>query len=241
MSDPGERQLLDDARLFWSDVVANRTMNRERSAVGRANSYEQDLRLNVLDFLTDRLGSRGRASWLDLCCGTGKALIEAGRHFHAAGLAERVELLGVDLVGMFFPVPLDVTCVKLVEASLADWTPPPSGFDLVTCVHGLHYVGDKLGVIARATSWLAADGLFVANIDLANLRLADGSPAGRPVAAALRAGGVDYDRRHRLIRCTGRRSLRLPLRYLGADDRAGPNYTRQPAVNSHYELAPPVT
>jgi len=26
-----------------------------------------------------------------------------------------------------------------------------------------------------------------------------------------------------------------PYRYLGADDRAGPNYTGQPAVDAHYE------
>ena len=28
----------------------------------------------------------------------------------------------------------------------------------------------------------------------------------------------------------------LPYRYLGADDRAGPNYTGQPAVDSYYEM-----
>jgi hypothetical protein len=28
----------------------------------------------------------------------------------------------------------------------------------------------------------------------------------------------------------------LPYRYLGADDQAGPNYTGQPAVDSHYEV-----
>ncbi len=27
----------------------------------------------------------------------------------------------------------------------------------------------------------------------------------------------------------------LPFTYLGADDQAGPNYTKQPAVNSLYE------
>ena len=33
---------------------------------------------------------------------------------------------------------------------------------------------------------------------------------------------------------TGRREIRLPYTYLGADDRAGPGYTGQPAVRSHY-------
>ena len=83
-----------------------------------------------------------------------------------------------------------LTCLRLVEASLTTWR-PDRAFDLITCVHGLHYVGDKLGLIARAASWLAEDGLFVANLDLANLKLADGRAAGRKVSirpAASRPG-----------------------------------------------------
>jgi hypothetical protein len=48
-------------------------------------------------------------------------------------------------------------------------------FDLITCVHGLHYVCDKLGLIARAASWLVEDGRFVANLALDNLRFSGGS------------------------------------------------------------------
>ena len=230
-----ERALLSDQRLADSDVVANRFMNRERQVVGRGNSYEEDLRLNVLDFLASGLQSRPRVAWLDLCCGTGRAVIEAGRHFQAAGQAERVDLVGVDLAGMFYRTPPEVTCARLIEASLVDWSPPAGDcYDLVTCVHGLHYIGDKLRVIARAASWLAEDGLFLANLDLANLRLAEGGPAGRAVTRALRAAGLGYDRRRRLVRCEGRRVVSLPFRYLGADDQAGPNYTRQPAVSAFY-------
>jgi hypothetical protein len=65
-----------------------------------------------------------------------------------------------------------------VEASLTTWR-PDRAFDLITCVHWLHYVGDKLGLIARAASWLADAGLFVGHLDLANLKLADGRGAGR--------------------------------------------------------------
>ncbi|WP_232837191.1 class I SAM-dependent methyltransferase [Lentzea terrae] len=50
------------------------------------------------------------------------------------------------------------------------------GVDLVTCVHGLHYVGDKLGLLVRAASWLVPGGRFVANFDVAGVRRADGSP-----------------------------------------------------------------
>ena len=75
----------------------------------------------------------------------------------------------------------------------------------------------------------------MANLDLANLRLPDGRAAGRNVSSDLRRAGLEYDRRRRLIVCRGRRTVVLPYRYLGADDRAGPNYTGQPAVDSYYE------
>ena len=119
---------------------------------------------------------------------------------------------------------------------IAEHLAPDRPFDLITCVHGLHYVGDKLGLIARAASWLAEDGLFVASLDLHNLKFADGKPAGRRMAADLRRAGLEYDRRRRLVVCRGRKVVELPYRYLGADDRAGPNYTGQPAVDSYYEV-----
>ena len=141
--------------------------------------------------------------------------------------------MGVDLVGMFHrPGPGLRAC---------GWSRRPEHlasdrpFDLITCVHGLHYVGDKLGLIARAASWLAEDGLFVASLDLLNLKFADGRPSGRRMVADLRRAGLEYDRRGRLVTCRGRRIIDLHYRYLGADDRAGPNYTGQPAVDSYYE------
>jgi hypothetical protein len=73
--------------------------------------------------------------------------------------------------------------------------------------------------------------------DVTAVRRPDGSPAGRRLRAALRAAGFDYDpRRHRISR-TGPGEVSLPYAYLGADDRAGPNYTGQPAVHSHYREA----
>jgi hypothetical protein len=74
----------------------------------------------------------------------------------------------------------------------------------------------------------------VADLDLASIRLADGRPAGRRLASLLRAAGFRYDSRRRRISCTGRLDVRLPYRYLGADDRAKANYTGQPAVHSYY-------
>lgn len=77
--------------------------------------------------------------------------------------------------------------------------------------------------------------VFVAGLDLRNLKLADGKVAGRRVTAELRRSGLEYDRGRRLIRCEGRKNLVLPFVYLGASDQAGPNYTGQPAVDSLYE------
>ncbi|MFJ6674158.1 hypothetical protein ACIQMJ_23870 [Actinosynnema sp. NPDC091369] len=104
----------------------------------------------------------------------------------------------------------------------------------MTCVHGLHYIGDKLDVLTRAASWLTEDGLLVANLDLAAVVTEQGRPWGRRLAGALRSAGFDHDSRRRRISRVGRGDVRLPFRYLGADDQAGPNYTGQPAVNSHY-------
>ena len=227
------RQLLGEDALEQSAVVANCRMNRERRLTG-SNGYDRELRFNPLDFLKESLTRRGQAAWLDLCCGTGRALIEAGLCLQTEGLAEHIEIVGVDLVGLFYRLPPGLSCVRLVEASLGRWQ-PEGRFDLITCVHGLHYLGDKLGLLGRAVGWLAEDGLFAANLDLANLKFADGRAAGRCVAAALRGCGLEYDARRRLLRCRGSREVSLPFRYLGGDDRAGPNYTGQPAVNSYYE------
>ncbi|SIO59125.1 Methyltransferase domain-containing protein [Singulisphaera sp. GP187] len=225
--------LLDDDELERSAVVANCRMNRERNLVG-TNGYAKELGFNPLDILQERTSRGGPAAWLDLCCGSGKALIEAARIVHDQGLGRMVTLVGVDLVGMFLRPDPDLLGLRLVKASLSDWC-PDRHFDVITCVHGLHYVGDKLRLIARASSWLTEDGLFVASLDLQNLKRGDGGSAGRRVATALRREGLEYDPRRRLLRCRGKQSIDLPFRYLGADDRAGPNSTGQPAVNSFYE------
>jgi len=175
-------RLLDDEALSWSSVVANSAMNRERGLEG-GNSYAKELGIDVLGFLHERLREGGRVAWLDLCCGSGKALIEAGERLCDA--TGDVEILGVDLVPMFVRVPTGLSCVTLREADLRSWC-PERRYDLITCVHGLHYVGDKLGLVARALGWLEDDGIFVASLDSSAIRYADGRPATRRIAAALR-------------------------------------------------------
>lgn len=148
-------RLLSDEILERSAVVANCRMNRERNLVG-SNGYAGELGLNPLDFLKGRVAGLP-AAWLDLCCGTGRALIEPARVIPAEGLAPRIEIVGVDLVGMFDRPDPGLSWLRLIEASLSTWR-PERPHDLITCVHGLHYIGDKLGMIARAASWLVEDG-----------------------------------------------------------------------------------
>lgn len=209
--------LLDDDRLAASSVVANNTMNRGRALTGR-DGYAAVLGIDLVSRL-----STGPLRWLDLCCGEGKALLAAAR------LSPDARITGVDLVDFFRTAP----AVRFVTASVTDWRPTES-YDLITCVHGLHYLGDKLGVLARIASWLTPEGHFVANFDATSIRLPDGEPAGRRLTAALRSAGFTYDGRTHRISRHGHADVALPYRYLGANDRAGHNYTGQPAVHSYY-------
>ena len=227
------KPLLDDAHLERSQVVANASMNRERGITG-VNSYAKDLAFDPLAFLTGRLETQDGASWLDLCCGTGNALIQASTHFHEAGLGARITLMGVDLVPMFHTIPSEIDFLHLQAASLSHWE-PDRRFDLITCVHGLHYIGDKLGLLQRAVSWLAPEGLFIGHLDLANVRIGEAPEATRDLRKVLSRAGFKYDGKRRILSRQGGESLSLPYRYLGADDRAGPNFSHQPVVDSYYD------
>ncbi|MDX3804508.1 class I SAM-dependent methyltransferase [Streptomyces sp. AK04-3B] len=214
--------LLSSPELERSSVVANSTMNRERGLTG-VNSYARELGIDLLA----HLAHRPAPSWLDLCSGEGRALREA-----ASALPAGAVLTAVDLVGPLVPLPAPSALEETV-ASVSSWTPART-YDLITCVHGLHYVGDQLGLLARAASWLTEDGLLAAHFDPQSVRHADGSTAARPVVSALRAAGYDYSPRRHLLALRGARAVRLPFHYLGADPTAGPNYTGQPAIASHY-------
>jgi SAM-dependent methyltransferase len=229
--------LLDDAALEASAVVANCAMNRERQLSG-VNSYTRELGFNPFDVITSVIADgsdrdTSTAAWLDLCCGTGRALIQCARQLRQAGLSGQAVLTGVDLADAFDPVPQPAWNLELVCAPVAAWA-PARRFDLITCVHGLHYIGDKLALLTRAAGWLTDSGRLVADLDLSAIQLRGGPPAMRRLTARLRAAGFAYSSRRHQITCTGRREIRLPYTYLGADDHAGPGYTGQPAVHSHY-------
>lgn len=226
-------KLLDNAALEDSSVVANSLMNRERGCAG-GNSYEKELALNPIEFLNQRLQTQSKVSWLDICCGAGKALIEVADYFQTAQLAHRVQLVGVDLVTMFLIPENELPHLQLEGASIFDWEPKQE-FDLITCVHGLHYLGDKLLLLQRAIAWLKQDGLFISHLDPGNLRRADGSAAGTVLLNKLRKVNFQYNPRKHLLSFSGKKRLAFDYKYLGADDQAGPNYTGQAAVNSFYE------
>lgn len=225
--------LIGDDQLAGSWVVANRDMNRDRALSGR-DGYTRVLGADIAGVLAARLAESPNRTvrWLDLCCGRGSALLEAVSLLRARGLAGRIQITGVDLVP--FSTAERAPEIRFVTASVATWQ-PDDRFDLITCVHGVHYVGDKLGLLARAASWLTDDGQFTANFDATSIRLPGGAPVGRRLTNALRATGFDYDGRARRITRRGPADLEFPFRYLGADDQAGPNYTGQPAVHSYYE------
>ena len=239
-------RLVDDGVLEGLDVVANAEMNRGRGLRG-VNSHERELGLDPLVEITRRLDRAGSAgvgrrdgsggtreaavpivTWLDVCCGEGRALAAADAALREAGRRDDVGLIGLDLVDA--PGPPGVS---YAVGSVLTWA-PPRPVDLVTCVHGLHYVGDKLAALTRLVSWLAPGGRFAANFDPIGVCL-DGAPAARSLTQLLRAAGLAYDSRNRRISCDGPRTLTLPFAYVGADPAAGPNYTGQSVVGSHYQ------
>ncbi len=224
--------LLDLKTLEDSSVVANSLMNRERQCTG-GNSYAKELNLDPLAWLTARLARQEHVAWLDLCCGRGLALCEAAHYFQTQNLAARITITGIDLVPLFAECVKSFSHLTVTAASLSVWQPSYK-FDLITCVHGWHYIGDKLGLLERAAGWLTSDGLLLGHLDLDNIRGEAGAPLGRLASRVLRHHGFAYETRRRLLSRRGNGPVTLPFRYLGANDQAGPNYTGQPAVNSFY-------
>jgi len=224
-------KLKDNTQLKASPVVANSAMNRERNLQG-TNSYSKDLAFDILAFLKENQPVK----WLDLCCGSGKALIEMEEILTEAEI--EFSIIGVDLIPIFDELakrPANSVNFLLQEADLSVWNPEDDKFDLITCVHGLHYIGDKLDLIRRAVSWLKPDGVFLANLDLKSLRRGKERSKKIPTRVLLRRG-LEYNNNTHILSCKGYRCIEFPqFTYLGADDQAGPNYTLQPAVNSHYK------
>ena len=198
-------------------------MNRERKLLG-VNSYERELGFSPLAFLKRRKGKGGDVAWLDLCCGSGNALLAMSKQMEG-------RFVGLDLVetGMSRESNVEFIC-----APLNSWENTEQ-YDLVTCVHGLHYIGDKLQTIEKALSWLKAEGLFVAHLDLNNLRFSDEKSMSRAISRFFNEVGLTFKSRKHLLSCEGQKIIDFPWSYLGADDKAGQNFTGQPVVTSYYK------
>lgn len=224
-------KLLSSSALQWSPVVANNRMNRKRQASG-INSYEKELYFKPETYLDACLQESGQVKWLDLCCGEGNALLQYAREVATRHFQPCVSLKGVDLVDQYQPISADITCVQFETRSLEDWTSEEQ-YDLVTCIHGLHYVGDKLRVLTAALRAVSPQGLWIANLDLKSIRI-EGDPQHHYLKKLFSENGIVYNSRRKLISCKGTRNIAFAVIYQGADDKAGPNYTGQEAVDSYY-------
>ncbi len=224
-------KLLTEEELILSAVVANNRMNRGRNASG-VNSYEKDLGFQPEQYLRDCLERFGQVKWLDLCCGEGKALLQCAVELADDHLQHRATLIGIDLIDGFQPIPPAIACLQWDVQSVVDWIAADQ-YDIITCVHGLHYVGDKLQVVQRACSALTEQGIFMAHLDLQNIKIANGSDR-QFVKKRLTENGMEYNARKKIISCKGPREVDFGLVYEGASDQAGPNYTGQEAVDSYY-------
>lgn len=226
------KSLLSHSELEVSEIVANCLMNRQRQLIG-SNSYTKELGLNPLSFITNRIQNQSNVAWLDICCGTGRALIHAAESLYKLELVSQTSLIGVDIVSQFYPYSPKLTNLELITNSVHTFTTSRK-FDLITCVHGLHYLGDKLEVLKRAASWLADNGMLIAHLDLANLWIVEGDEAKMMPRKFLSGTGFKYNNRKKLLSLENHQELIFELEYLGADDCAGANYTGQAAVNSFY-------
>ena len=131
-----KNKLLTKKELEWSPVVANNSMNRERRAYG-INSYEKELKLNPISFLTERIQFND-VRWVDLCCGRGNAQIQASNHFNGKEFSNAISLVGMDLVDFFSSYEAN-NILTLKQMNLNNWIPELKS-DLITIVHGLHYI-----------------------------------------------------------------------------------------------------
>ena len=203
---------LRNDELHQSPVVPNRTMNRERQLTG-VNSYEKDVSFPIVDFLASRTAGGRSARWLDIACGSALALVQACRRLPG------VAITGIDLVPFFHP-DVELADVTFHVCPVEDFD-YPARYDLITSVHGLHYVGDKLRVVADAIASLSKDGVFVANMNLVDLSDENGHSIGRRVIASMRRQGVRVDQRKRIVSCEGPKVLSFPVVFHGPTIRWG--------------------
>lgn len=223
--------LLNEKELIWSTTVVNNRMNRGRQAFG-VNSYEKEIGINIADYIIQHLRPNKTFRWLDACCGEGNALLQVAAYLKENNLQENVSLIGVDLIDFFNEGAEVYDFVRFETQSLVDWTPEGS-YDLITCIHGLHYIGDKLCVIKNLINALSEEGMFFASLDIKNIEIA-GIEEKNLVKQLFQPQNITLNKKKNLLLAKGGQKIQLSPTYLGAKDNIGPNYTGQPAVLSIY-------
>jgi SAM-dependent methyltransferase len=221
--------------LLASDTVVNAKMNRDRGFSG-VNSYERELNFDITAFLQERVHRNGNAAWYDACCGSGRALREAAARWAAEPWAAQVTRLGVDLWDDF--PPAGDGRVRFTAADVVGFH-PPMPVDLITCVHGVHYLGDKLAFLENVYAHLRSGGVFVGHLDPANLRSAERPDLWPRLLRRLRNEGVVAALRSHHLRIEKTETpLQFGVRYRGAHTSAAPNFSGMVAVDSWYEEPP---
>ncbi len=226
-------KLLPEDKLEWSPTVANSRMNRERKASG-INSYDQEFSFKPEDYIQKKIGENHFAFWLDLCCGEGNAIMQTAEYCLNNSLQDRVMLHGIDLIDSFPKLDDLYNFVHFEMMSVLTYN-SDKRYDLITCVHGLHYIGDKLRAIAIAINLLGEGGLFIANVDLKNIIINNESSV-LILKKAFKENNIEYNLRSKNLKKTGKEKIDFGFSFLGADDNYGPNYTGQDSVCSYYEM-----
>jgi ubiquinone/menaquinone biosynthesis C-methylase UbiE len=226
------KKLLNEAELEWSAVVANNSMNRERKATG-VNSYEKDCKLNPFEFIKNRK-NESTIHWIDLCCGKGNALIEVAKYLQNNDLGKKTFLKGIDLVDYFGDYK-GFKNLTFETLNLSKWQ-PECAYDLITMVHGLHYVGDKIGLIIKAASTLKKDGIFMANLDIKNIEITNSKNTKKALKSYFDESKINYNARTKMLTIIGAKNIENRFSFIGADDKAGINYTGQSVVDSFYSI-----
>jgi hypothetical protein len=143
-----------------------------------------------------------------------------------------ITTLGVDLIGQIAQVPNEYVVVGDVSTFN-----PGYAVDIITCVHGLHYVADKLAILCHFYSLLAPEGQIVANLDLMNI-IVDDQPIAKWTAFTkliAEPKPTATFKNHVLTLTKGSEcSLTFGLRFVGASISTEPNYSGITVVNSCY-------
>jgi len=225
--------LLTNEKVLKSEIVANSTMNRERGLSG-VNSYGRELAFDIVPWLLSRARGHGSSYWLDACCGEGLALMDARRALDSSPEGINVSVVGVDLVGA-------IKSNHSENVVVGDVTAFDTGrqVDLITCVHGIHYLGDKLGAIRHFYSLLNPGGVLICNVDLTNI-IIDGTPSKswRTVAGSPNPT-VSFKKHILKVEKDVNSPIAFHLNYLGAAVSTAPNYTGIIVIDSFYSHAEP--